>query len=256
MKRRTFFKTTALSSSALAFAGMVACTTESKEKIEPDFSTFDLNEVTIDELHQKMSSGELTSVEICQQYLDRIKLVDPILKSVIELNPDALEIAQQLDDERKAGKLRGLLHGIPILLKDNIDTGDKMQTTAGSLALEGNIASKDAFIIKKMREAGAVVMGKTNLSEWANFRSTNSSSGWSGRGGQVRSAQPLLLGQKPMRVKFRNRCGSFCKFVRGWDWYRNQRVDCLPVGSKRLGGYKTNSRVVEPKRDYSHCTQS
>ena len=130
--------------------------------------------------------------------MQRIELVDPVLKSVIELNPDALEIAKNLDEERKAGKIRGPLHGIPILFKDNIDTGDKMQTTAGSLALEGNIAPKDAFIIKKMRDAGAVVLGKTNLSEWANFRSTNSSSGWSGRGGQVRN--PFCLDRSP--------CGS------------------------------------------------
>jgi amidase len=121
-----------------------------------------------------------------------------MLKSVIELNPDALEIAQTLDEERKSGKIRGVLHGIPILFKDNIDTGDKMQTTAGSLALEGNIAEKDAFIIKKLHDAGAVVLGKTNLSEWANFRSENSSSGWSGRGGQVRN--PFCLDRSP--------CGS------------------------------------------------
>ncbi len=198
MKRRTFFKTTALSGSALALSGMSACTIETKQEIDPDFSQFEFNEITIDELQQKMSSGEMTSVVICQKYLDRIKLVDPLLKSVIELNPDALEIAKQLDEERKAGKVRGLLHGIPILFKDNIDTSDKMQTTAGSLALEGNIAPKDAFIIKKMREAGAVILGKTNLSEWANFRSDNSSSGWSGRGGQVRN--PFCLDRSP--------CGS------------------------------------------------
>ncbi len=198
MKRRTFFKTTALSSSVLAISGIAACTTQTVQETEPDFSKFKFNEITIDELQQKMSSGEMTSVEICQKYLDRIKLVDPILKSVIELNPDALKIAQQLDDERKSGKVRGPLHGIPILFKDNIDTGDKMQTTAGSLALEGNIAPKDAFIIKKMREAGAVILGKTNLSEWANFRSDNSSSGWSGRGGQVRN--PFCLDRSP--------CGS------------------------------------------------
>ena len=198
MKRRSFFKTTALSSSLLAISGIAACTTETKQETEPDFSNFEFNETTIDELQQKMQSGELTSVEICQKYLDRIKLVDPLLKSVIELNPDALEIAQQLDDERKVGKILGPLHGIPILFKDNIDTGDKMQTTAGSLALKGNIAPQDAFIINKLRDAGAVVLGKTNLSEWANFRSTNSSSGWSGRGGQVRN--PFCLDRSP--------CGS------------------------------------------------
>ncbi len=198
MKRRTFFKTTALSGSVLAISGVAACSSETKQEVEIDFSEFDLNEITVDELQLKMNSGELTSQELCQKYLNRIEKVDPILKSVIELNPDALEIAEKLDKERKSGKVRGLLHGIPILFKDNIDTGDKMQTTAGSLALEGNIAQQDAFIIKKMREAGAVVLGKTNLSEWANFRSNNSSSGWSGRGGQVRN--PFCLDRSP--------CGS------------------------------------------------
>ena len=198
MKRRTFFKTTALSSSALAITGLASCTSNSENEVEIDFSKFDLNEITVDELQKKMSSGELSSYALCEKYLQRIELVDTILKSVIELNPDALEIAKNLDEERKLGNVRGPLHGIPILFKDNIDTGDKMQTTAGSLALEGNIASKDAFIIGKMRDAGAVVLGKTNLSEWANFRSNNSSSGWSGRGGQVRN--PFCLDRSP--------CGS------------------------------------------------
>jgi len=198
MQRRTFFKTTALSGSAIVLAGGTAYTNETKLETEPDWTTFDLNEITVDELQQKMKSGELTSVDICKMYINRIKQIDPVLKSIIELNPDALEIAASLDSERNEGKIRGPLHGIPILFKDNIDTGDKMQTTAGSLALEGNFAPKDAFIIKKMRGAGAVVLGKTNLSEWANFRSTNSSSGWSGRGGQVRN--PFCLDRSP--------CGS------------------------------------------------
>ncbi len=198
MKRRTFFKTTALSSSAIALSGIAACTPETKESPKPGLTAFDLNEITIDDLQQKMTSGEISAESLCQKYLDRIKLVDPVLKSVIELNPDALEIARQLDEERKTGKVRGPLHGIPILIKDNSDTFDKMQTTAGSLALEGNIANVDAFIVKKLRDAGAVLLGKTNLSEWANFRSTNSSSGWSGRGGQVRN--PYCLDRSP--------CGS------------------------------------------------
>ncbi|HSO89001.1 MAG TPA: amidase [Draconibacterium sp.] len=199
MKRRTFFKTTVLSGSVVALAGVTACTSQQPmESAKPDFTAFDLNENTINELQQKMTAGEITAESICQKYLDRIKLVDPVLKSVIELNPDALEIARQMDDERKAGKVRGPLHGIPVLIKDNIDTFDKMQTTAGSLALEGNKANIDAFIVQKLRETGAVVLGKTNLSEWANFRSTNSSSGWSGRGGQVRN--PFCLDRSP--------CGS------------------------------------------------
>ncbi len=199
MKRRTFFKTTALSGSVLAVSGLTGCqVTTQKNESQPDFSSFELNEITVDELQQKMQTGELTSEIICQKYLARIKQVDPLLKSVIELNPDALEIARNLDEERKNGKVRGPLHGIPVMIKDNIDSGDKMQTTAGSMALAGNIAEEDAFIIKKMRNAGAVLLGKTNLSEWANFRSTNSSSGWSGRGGQVRN--PYCLDRSP--------CGS------------------------------------------------
>ncbi len=153
-----------------------------------------MNEVTIQELQRKMQSGELTSRAITQLYLDRIQAVDqngPKLKSVIEVNPDALQIADALDQERKAGKVRGPLHGIPVMVKDNVDTADKMSTSAGALALANNKASKDAFIVKQLRNAGAVIIGKTNLSEWANFRSTNSSSGWSGRGGQTRNAYVL-----------------------------------------------------------------
>ncbi len=199
MKRRSFFKTAAISGSAVALAGAAACTAQLKpNNVKPDFTGFDLNEITIGELQQKMESGELSAVQICDKYLERIKLVDPILKSAIEINPDAIEIARSLDEERKAGNIRGPLHGIPMMIKDNIDTFDKMQTTAGSLALAGNIANVDAFIVKKLRDAGAVLLGKTNLSEWANFRSTNSSSGWSGRGGQVRN--PYYLDRSP--------CGS------------------------------------------------
>lgn len=202
MKRRNFFKTTAIGGSALALSGLAACQTSSENKSESagDFNPagFDLNETTIAALQEKMKSGELTSKEICRKYLDRIAKVDSVLKSVIELNPDALEIAESLDNERKVGKVRGPMHGIPVLIKDNIDTGDKMKTTAGSLALVENTASEDAFIIKKLREAGAVLLGKTNLSEWANFRSETSSSGWSGRGGQARN--PYLLDRSP--------CGS------------------------------------------------
>lgn len=198
MKRRSFFKTTAIGGSAIAIASLTACENTVEEIQKVDLASFDLNETSAKELQQKMELGELTSEAICNKYLERIKLVDPILKAVIELNPDALEIARKLDEERKSGKVRGQLHGIPIMIKDNIDTGDKMQTTAGSWALEGNVVEKDAFIVSKLREAGAVLLGKTNLSEWANFRSTNSSSGWSGRGGQVRN--PFCLDRSP--------CGS------------------------------------------------
>ncbi|BBE17923.1 amidase [Aquipluma nitroreducens] len=202
MKRRNFFKTAALGGGTLAFAPLSSCVQSTTPASAPeDYSAFELNEVTIAQLQEKMSSGALSSVEITRKYLDRIERIDkkgPELHSVIEINPDALDIARQLDDERKSGKIRGPLHGIPILIKDNIDTGDRMQTTAGSLALVGAPAPDDAIIVRKLREAGVVLLGKTNLSEWANFRSTHSSSGWSGRGGQVRN--PFCTDRSP--------CGS------------------------------------------------
>jgi len=160
-----------------------------------------LPEWTIADLNEKMESGELTARQIAELYLQRIEAVDkngPYINSVIELNPDALEIAEGLDKERSAGKVRGPLHGIPILIKDNIDTHDRMQTTAGSLALEGNIPAKDAFIVRQLRKAGALILGKTNLSEWANFRGKHSISGWSSRGGLTRN--PYVLD--------RSACGS------------------------------------------------
>lgn len=160
-----------------------------------------MQEQGISELQQKMKSGELTARQLAELFLERIESIDrngPRLNSVIETNPDTLAIASTLDEERIGGKVRGPLHGIPILLKDNIDTHDAMQTTAGSLALEGNIASHDAFIVKRLRKAGAVILGKTNLSEWANFRGKNSVSGWSSRGGLTHN--PYVLD--------RSACGS------------------------------------------------
>ena len=202
MKRRTFFKTAALSGGTLALAPLSSCVQTAQQPSVPEiFTVFELNEITLSELQEKMSSGKLTSEEITQKYLDLIDRVNtkgPELRAVIEVNPDALEIAREMDAERKSGKVRGPLHGIPILIKDNIDTGDKMQTTAGSLALIGNPAPDDANLVRKLRESGAVLLGKTNLSEWANFRSNKSSSGWSGRGGQVRN--PFCIDRSP--------CGS------------------------------------------------
>lgn len=151
-------------------------------------------EWTISELQEKMESGELTARRLAELYLERVSEIDkdgPYINSVLELNPDALEIADTLDAERKAGKTRGPLHGIPILIKDNIDTHDRMQTTSGSLALEGHIAAKDAFIVRQLRKAGALILGKTNLSEWANFRGKRSVSGWSSRGGLTRNPYAL-----------------------------------------------------------------
>jgi amidase len=162
---------------------------------------FELDEATIESLQKGMTEGRYSARRIAQLYLDRIAELDrqgPAIRSVIELNPEALAIADALDAERRTKSARGPLHGIPILLKDNIDTADRMATSAGSLALASSIAAQDSTVARRLREAGAVILGKTNLSEWANFRSTHSSSGWSGRGGQTRN--PYVLDRNP--------CGS------------------------------------------------
>jgi amidase len=200
MKRRVFISTAAKAGAIFPFvfasqhAGAAPHTDIVKE-------SFPLEEITVETLQQKMSSGSYTSRFITELYLKRIDAIDkhgPELNSVIELNPDALAIASQMDAERKSGKIRSALHGIPVLIKDNIDTADRMMTTAGSLALKGNRAAQDAFLVKQLRRAGAVILGKTNLSEWANFRSTRSTSGWSSRGGQTKN--PYVLDRNP--------CGS------------------------------------------------
>ena len=160
-----------------------------------------MEEYSITDLQRLFQTGKLTSEGLVTQYIERIEEIDkkgPAVNAILELNPDALSIAKQLDEERQNGKIRGPFHGIPVILKDNIDTGDQMMTTAGSLALFNHCASKDAFIVGNLRKAGAVILGKANLSEWANFRSTHSSSGWSSRGGQTKN--PYVLDRSP--------CGS------------------------------------------------
>jgi amidase len=190
MKRRDFLATAALASAAI----MMNKTT----KIYAD-TKFELEETTVFELQDLMKSGKSSSERITEKYLERIKTLDKSLNSIIEINPDAQRIAEEMDKERKNGRVRSMLHGVPVLLKDNIDTADKMKTTAGSLALlDAPTPTQDAFLAQKLREAGAVILGKTNLSEWANFRSTKSSSGWSARGGQTHN--PYVLDRNP--------CGS------------------------------------------------
>ena len=165
---------------------------------EPDVGDFELEEVAVGELHKMLEAGELTSRRITELYIGRIEALDPRVRSILEVNPDTLEIADELDSERRSGASRGPLHGIPIVVKDNLDTHDRMTTTAGSLALEGSIPLQDSSVVAGLREAGAVILGKANLSEWANFRSSRSSSGWSGRGGQCRN--PYVTSRTP--------CGS------------------------------------------------
>src|SRR5262245_7280815 len=183
MDRRQFLGLTAVGVAAAAFPRVL------------EAAELELEEATLADLQKH------AAVSLAQAYLARIDAIDKrgaAINSVIELNPDALSIAASLDAERSAGKVRGPLHGIPILIKDNIDTADRMHTTAGSLALGDNIAGRDAGVVKRLRAAGVVILGKTHLSEWANFRSTHSTSGWSARGGLT--LNPYVLD--------RNCCGS------------------------------------------------
>lgn len=201
--RRKFLQKTLLSGATAAVLPALAAARElAQDPVHsPTVSPFELEEAKISDLQDGMTSGRYTAHSITEKYLSRIEDVDkrgPMLNSVIEVNPDALTIADALDKERKEKGPRGPMHGIPVLIKDNLDTADKMMTTAGSLALVGPSAPKDAFVVKKVREAGAIILGKTNLSEWANIRSSHSVSGWSGRGGLTRN--PYALD--------RNACGS------------------------------------------------
>jgi len=203
MKRRDFLQTGALACAAAAANPVLAESARHAEAAAPPApKAFELEELTITELQNGMKSGKYTALSLTKKYLQRIQEIDkqgPAVNSVIEINPEALAIAAALDRERKErGSSRGPLHGIPVLIKDNIDTADRMMTTAGSLALLGSRPSQDSFVARRLREAGAVILGKTNLSEWANFRSNHSSSGWSGRGGQTRN--PYALDRNP--------CGS------------------------------------------------
>jgi len=199
LSRRAFLQASALG--GLAAATRPGTTLRAVPAARFRVPQFELEEATLATLQGYLASGRYSARALCDAYLARIETVDragPTLRSVIELNPDAPAIAAQLDDERRAGRVRGPLHGIPVLIKDNIATHDRMTTTAGSLALEGSTPPKDAFVVERLRAAGAVILGKSNLSEWANFRGNQSSSGWSGRGGQC--GNPYALDRNP--------CGS------------------------------------------------
>jgi len=201
MNRRKFVRSGLISGVALASVRALAGDSAKGAAAVRSPQSFELDELTIDDLLKGMASGQYTAQTLAQKYLERIDEIDkrgPAINSVIEINPEALAIAAALDNERKAGRVRGRLHGVPVLIKDNIDTHDRMLTTAGSLALAGSIPLQDSFVVRKLRDAGAVIIGKTNLSEWANFRSSHSSSGWSGRGGQTKN--PYVLDRNP--------CGS------------------------------------------------
>ncbi len=194
--RRSFLKKSmvggivAVSLPALTFGEKTSASFLHNLDIQPS----ELEEITVDELMDGIKSGKYTISSITEKFISRIKTIDkdgPAINSVIELNPDALKIAEELDNELKEKGPRGSLHGIPVLIKDNIDTADRMQTTAGSLALIGSKPPKDSFVVQQLRSAGALILGKTNLSEWANIRSTHSTSGWSGRGGLTKNPYAL-----------------------------------------------------------------
>jgi amidase len=203
MKRREFLQGTFAAGVALPMVPRLSAPANAGPAAAPAPlpQSFELEEATVATLQEGMTSGRWTARSITEQYLRRIASVDragPSINSVIELNPDALDIADRLDQERKTKGPRGPLHGVPVLVKDNLDSGDRMATTAGSLALAGSNAPRDSTVVERLRNAGAVLLGKTNLSEWANYRSTTSTSGWTGRGGLTRN--PYILDH--------NACGS------------------------------------------------
>jgi len=200
MRRRGFLGCGGLAGASVAL-GLPAARAGAAPATPVEVPPFELDEVTLGELQRRMASGEASSESITEAYLGRIAALDrsgPELRSVIETNPDALAIARELDAERRAKGARGPLHGVPVLVKDNLDTADRMTTSAGSLALDGSRPSRDSHVVERLRAAGAVILGKANMSEWANFRSTRSVSGWSARGGQCRN--PYALDRNP--------CGS------------------------------------------------
>jgi len=203
--RRSFLKTALIGGTAVTMSSLYPAMGDSREAAptapSPSIKPFELDEITIADLQDGMKAGKFTARSLVEKYSARIEEIDkngPAINSVIELNPDAVSIADALDQERKAKGPRGPMHGIPVLIKDNIDTADEMMTTAGSLALVGSKPLRDSYVAQKLRVAGAVILGKTNLSEWANIRSSHSTSGWSGRGGLTRN--PYALDRNP--------CGS------------------------------------------------
>ena len=254
MKRREFLQIVAGGGSALVAAGLSSCNRSNGGGAMARTgkrALFVLEEATIARLQEDMELGKHTARSIAELYLEHIDRIDrngPSLRSVIELNPDALEIASRLDAERREGRVRGPLHGVPVLIKDNIETGDRMTTTAGSLALNGVVAARDSCVARRLREAGAVILGKTNLSEWANFRSTHSTSGWSGRGGQTRN--PYALDRNPSGSSSGSAvavCANLCAVAVGTE---TDGSIVSPSSVNGLVGIKATVGLVGPVRHH------
>ena len=247
LNRRRFLQTGVLGAAATAVSpALSAARTINAPPSAPDVKPFELDEVTIEALQEGMKSGQYTARAIAEKYLQRIEDIDkhgPAVNSVIEINPDALEIADGLDRERKEKGVRGPLHGIPLLLKDNIDTADKMMTTAGSLALAGAPKpAKDSWVAARLRRAGVVILGKTNLSEWANIRSNHSTSGWSGRGGLTKN--PYALDRNPCGSSSGTGAGVSANLAAGGIGTETDGSIVCPSSANGLAGIKATVGLV------------
>ncbi|MFZ0860644.1 MAG: amidase [Candidatus Sulfotelmatobacter sp.] len=246
--RRSFLQTALTTSAAAVLYPALSTGREiSSSPVPPsvDFEPFELDEITIPELQDGMKSGKFTARSLVDKYRERIDETDqrgPAVNAVIEVNPDALSIADALDQERKAKGPRGPLHGIPVLIKDNIDTADRMMTTAGSLALIGSKPPKDSFVAQKLRAAGAVILGKTNLSEWANIRSSHSTSGWSGRGGLTKN--PYALDRNPCGSSSGTGAGISANFAAAGIGTETDGSIVCPSSSNGLAGIKPTVGLV------------
>ncbi|HLZ43160.1 MAG TPA: amidase [Candidatus Sulfotelmatobacter sp.] len=245
--RRTFVRKSLAAGTAAAIYPALSAARQVSQPPQSlgNVKSFELEEITIGELQDAMNSGRFTAHSLAEKYLARIDEIDkrgPAINAIIELNPDALSMADALDQERKAKGPRGPLHGIPMLIKDNIDTGDRMMTTAGSLALLGSRAPKDSFVAQRLRAAGAVILGKTNLSEWANSRSSHSVSGWSGRGGLTRN--PYALDRNPCGSSSGTGAGISANLAAGGIGTETDGSIVCPSSSNGLAGIKPTVGLV------------
>ena len=248
---------------ALLSAGLGAGSAVAKGGKPPTPRPHDFEEATISDLQEAMSAGHLSATELTRWYLTRIQRLnghspgrptDGKLHAVIETNPDAIALAARRDAERHLGRMRGPLHGIPVIVKDNIATEDRMQTTAGSLALVGSKVPRDAPLVARLRAAGAIILGKSNLSEWANFRGIAPFNGWSARGGFTRN--PYVLDLDPCGSSSGSAAAVAANLCRGCGRHRDRRFDHLPGGRAVLGRHQTDRRTRLPERHHPDRRQS